>query len=109
MNKSLLLNILLFFGVVSYGQNLDIPPFGTDSTFEMMTWNIEWFPKNGQTTVDYVSEIIQDLNVDLIAMQELDDTLAFEQMMIDLDQYEGYYKSSWFAGCWRINYLSHST
>jgi len=98
MNKSLLLNILLFFGVVSYGQNLDIPPFGTDSTFEMMTWNIEWFPKNGQTTVDYVSEIIQDLNVDLIAMQELDDTLAFEQMMIDLDQYEGYYKSSWFAG-----------
>ncbi len=98
MKKSLLLYSLLFFGVVSYGQNLDIPSFGTDSTFEIITWNIEWFPKNGQTTINYVSEIIQDLDVDIIAMQELDDTVVFKQMMANLDNFEGYFKSSWFAG-----------
>ena len=30
-----------------------------------MTWNIEWFPKNDQITVDYVTEIIQQLDLDL--------------------------------------------
>jgi endonuclease/exonuclease/phosphatase family metal-dependent hydrolase len=79
-------------------QNLDIPAFGTDSTFEVITWNIEWFPKNGQTTVDYVKEIIEDLDVDLIAMQELDDTIVFNQMMSQLQNYKAYYESSWFAG-----------
>ena len=39
-----------------------------------MTWNIEWFPKNGQTTVDSVSTIIQALDMDLYAFQEISDT-----------------------------------
>ena len=89
---------MISFGATIQSQNLDIPPFGTDSTFEVVTWNIEWFPNNGQTTVDYVTEIIEDLDVDLIAMQELDDTIVFNQMMNGLENYEGYYESSWFAG-----------
>ena len=24
-----------------------------------MTWNIEWFPKNGQITINYVKQIIE--------------------------------------------------
>jgi endonuclease/exonuclease/phosphatase family metal-dependent hydrolase len=98
MKKLLLVCFAISFGITTWGQDLDIPPFGTDSTFEVMTWNIEWFPTNGQTTVDYVREIIQDLDVDLIAMQELDDTIVFKQMMNELENYEGYFKSSWFAG-----------
>ena len=89
---------MISFGFTIQSQDLDIPPFGTDSTFEGVTWNIEWFPNNGQTTVDYVTEIIEDLDVDLIAMQELDDTIVFNQMMYELENYEGYYESSWFAG-----------
>ena len=30
--------------------NLDDLYFGTDSTFEVVSWNIEWFPKNGSIT-----------------------------------------------------------
>jgi len=98
MKKLLLICFTISFGITTWGQDLDIPPFGTDSTFEVVTWNIEWFPTNGQTTVDYVQEIIEDLDVDVIAMQELDDTIVFKQMMNGLENYEGYFKSSWFAG-----------
>jgi len=38
------------------GQDLEDLDFGTDSTFEILTWNIEWFPKNGEITVNYESK-----------------------------------------------------
>tara|TARA_B100000809_G_scaffold205663_1_gene207482 strand:- start:1429 stop:2592 length:1164 start_codon:yes stop_codon:yes gene_type:complete len=72
--------------------------FGTEDTFEIMTWNIEHFPKNGQTTVNYVSEIIEALDVDLIAIQEVENINYFEQMVGSLSSYNGYLESSWFAG-----------
>jgi endonuclease/exonuclease/phosphatase family metal-dependent hydrolase len=63
--------------------------FGTEDTFEIMTWNIEHFPKNGQTTVNYVSEIIEALDVDLIAIQEVENVNYFEQMVGSLSSYNG--------------------
>ena len=91
----------IIFLVLSYfvqSQTIQDIEFGTDSTFEVMTWNIEWFPKNGQTTLDYVSQIIEAVDVDVIAIQEVDDTTMFKQMVGSLNGYEGYFKSSWFAG-----------
>jgi endonuclease/exonuclease/phosphatase family metal-dependent hydrolase len=90
--------IMIFAVAQSSGQTFEELEFGTDATFEVVTWNIEWFPKDGQTTVGYVSEIIEALDVDLIAMQELDDTDMFDQMMDGLENYVGYYESGWFAG-----------
>ena len=92
--------ILLFFllmNFVSIGQIEDLS-FGTNDTFDIMTWNIEQFPKNGQTTVNYVSEIIQNLEMDIIAIQEVDNINYFEQMVDGLNMYEGYLESEWFAG-----------
>jgi len=96
--QALLLLIIIIAATQSSGQTFEELEFGTESTFEVATWNIEWFPKNGQTTVNYVSQIIEALDVDLIAMQELDDTDMFDQMMAGLDDYVGYYESGWFAG-----------
>jgi len=99
--KTIRIQILLYLllvGFSSSGQNIEDLVFGTDSTFEVMTWNIEWFPKNGQVTVDYVTDIIEALDVDLLAIQEVDDIPAFEQMMENLISYDGYLESSWFAG-----------
>ncbi len=79
-------------------QDLDDLTFGTDTTFEILTWNIEWFPKNGITTVEYVSQIIQALDMDLLAIQEINDTDLFTQMLNGLPDYEGYFQSLWFAG-----------
>ena len=69
---SLIIGIILFIsGATLQSQNFEDLTFGTDTTFEVMTWNIEWFPKNGATTIDYVTQIIDALDVDLLAIQEL--------------------------------------
>jgi len=94
----LLLLLIVLTATQSSGQSFDGLAFGTDETFEVVTWNIEWFPKDGQTTVGYVSDIIDAIDADLIAMQELDDRDLFDLMMSDLDDYVGYYESAWFAG-----------
>ena len=79
-------------------QGIEDLSFGTETTLEIMTWNIEQFPKNGQTTVNYVIDIIEALDVDILAIQEVDNVNYFEQMIGGLSSYDGYLESVWFAG-----------
>ena len=58
MKNNYLFIIIIACSKIS-SQGLGDLSFGTDESFEVMTWNIEWFPKNGQTTIDSVSTIIQ--------------------------------------------------
>jgi len=95
---NLIFSTVLILTAILSAQDFEDLYFGTDSTFEILTWNIEWFPKNGQTTVDYVTAIIQALDVDVLAIQEVDNTDMFDQMLDNLADYEGYYESAWFAG-----------
>ncbi|MBL7012956.1 MAG: endonuclease/exonuclease/phosphatase family protein [Candidatus Marinimicrobia bacterium] len=90
--------IIVIFCSTLYAQNLSDLSFGTNNTLEIMTWNIEWFPKNGQSTVDSVSTIIEALDIDLYALQEISDTNMFKQMIENIDGYDYYFKSSWFGG-----------
>jgi len=93
MNK-----LISFFIFSTFLIPQDYPSLGSDSSFDFMTWNIEWFPKNGQTTLDYVIDFIEQVDVDVIAIQELDDRDMFDQMISSLNGYSGYYESYWFAG-----------
>ena len=79
-------------------QDLEDLSFGDDNSLDIATWNIEWFPKNSQTTVNFVTEIIELLELDVLAIQEVDDTAMFDQMLDSLPAYLGYYESNWFAG-----------
>ena len=90
-------SILLLTGL-SYSQELGDIYFGDNFSLDIATWNIEWFPKNGQTTSNHVSDIIRNLDLDIIAIQEVDDTVMFDLMVDDLQDYSGYYESAWFAG-----------
>lgn len=94
--------IILTFQLISClsltAQSIEDLSFGTETTLEIMTWNIEHFPKNGQTTVNYVIDIIEALDVDIIAIQEVDDINSFEQLVTGLSGYNGYLESSYFAG-----------
>ena len=96
--------VIYIFSVLILGfytgsaQNFDNLTFGTDDTFEVVTWNIEQFPKNGQVTVNYVSNIIEALDVDLLALQEINDIGVFNQMVNSLGSYSGYLDSLWFGG-----------
>ena len=84
--------------VLVFSQDLEDLSFGDDSSLDIATWNIEWFPKNGQTTAEYVGQILYQLDLDVLAMQELDDKTVFDQMVNELTNYTGYYESAWFAG-----------
>ncbi len=81
--------LLMFLAIPLQSQNFEDLDFGTDLTMEVMTWNLEWFPKNGEVTVGYVSGIIQALEVDIIALQELNDYDSFVQMVENLEGWEG--------------------
>jgi len=79
-------------------QSLDDLHFGTDSTFELVSWNIEWFPKNGQVTADSIRTIIQSLAADVYALQEIDDTTLLKQVVSTIPGYACYFKSSYYGG-----------
>ena len=72
--------------------------FGTPDTLDVVTWNIEEFPKKGQATITAVAEILEALDVDLFALQEISDVRAFEQMVDHLPGWESYVDSEWYAG-----------
>ncbi len=67
---------------------------GTDSTLEVVTWNVEQFPKNGQSTVDYLVDALTALDADILALQEIDSVLDFRKVDAALPNYEGFRANS---------------
>ena len=90
-----LLYLFLLFPFASVcSQTIENLHFGTEETLDIVTWNIEWFPKNDQTTLQYVVEIIEAIDADIIAIQEVDDYFYFNDLIDFLSDYDGYYQSS---------------
>ena len=97
--KHLMLVLLQLMGcLLLTAQSIQDLTFGTEATLDIMTWNVEQFPKNGETTVTYVKDIIEALDVDIVALQEVNDITYFNQMVTSMNAYEGYLESSFFAG-----------
>jgi len=90
--------LILLMGGPLYAQSLSDISFGTDETFEVVTWNIEWFPKNGTATADSVGRIIEFLDVDVLGLQEIDDTTLFRQVTNNVPGYELFIAEGWFGG-----------
>ncbi|BAO76363.1 endonuclease/exonuclease/phosphatase family protein [Winogradskyella sp. PG-2] len=94
--------IIVFLQLFAYqyitAQGIENLSFGSDDTFEIITWNIEQFPKNDEITVSYVIDIIEALDVDILAIQEVNDISIFNQMISELSSYDGYLESLWFGG-----------
>jgi len=90
--------LLLISAQLLNAQSLEDLHFGTDSTFEVISWNIEWFPKNGQVTADSVKKIIQRLAADVYALQEIDDTTLLKQVVSTIPGYTCHFKSSYYGG-----------
>jgi len=57
--------------------------FGEENTLEIMTWNIEHFPKS-EYTVDYVTGIILAIDADVIGLQEIESDSAFAVLLKNL-------------------------
>ncbi len=67
--------------------------FGADSTFEIMTWNLENFPKSNKT-IDYVYNILCSLDIDIIALQEIESITDFNSLRDSLGGWSGYCSNS---------------
>ena len=93
------IKLIAFFSCFALSaQTINDLSFGTNDTFEIMTWNLETFPKNGQNTIDYATQIIEALDVDFIAIQEINNETAFNQLANGLVNYNGYVESTYYDG-----------
>ncbi len=76
---------------VPTGDDLSIP---RSETFDIATWNIEWFgdennfPASDATQRDSVLAIIEALNLDVLAVQEIADSALFRQLVDSLPGYD---------------------
>tara|TARA_Y100000746_G_C15441815_1_gene423218 strand:+ start:584 stop:1471 length:888 start_codon:yes stop_codon:yes gene_type:complete len=74
--------LTLFYSCSSENeQDIDNINFGSIDSLDIITWNIENFPKS-DSTIDYVSGLIQAFNdIDIIALQEISDQSAFNSLI----------------------------
>ena len=90
--------IILIFSQPILAQNLSDLQFGTDATFDLVSWNIKWFPNNGNITSVNVQEILTNLDADIYALQEIEDTTLLKLTVSNIPGYECHFKSSYYGG-----------
>ena len=97
----LIMSLLVIFYGCAENTFTSPPPstlqFGTDETLDIITWNIENFPKSYSLTVDYLSQLIIELDADIIALQEIESQFYFDELLNHLDGWEGYKANSAYS------------
>ena len=85
-NKLFYIVIILFIGCAEDDDNNFHNSYkfkGTNHTLDIVSWNIENFPKN-DVTINEIIPIIDSLNVDIVALQEIESTQDFNNMVNQL-------------------------
>ena len=89
--------IFLFFSCASVVEKEDVDSnsstsllsdLNLDNGIEVVTWNIEFFPKQAQRTIDSVYNIITSLNADIYCLQEIHNINSFINLAEDLIEYD---------------------
>jgi len=65
----------------------DFPYLDTDENIEIITWNCEFFPHANDSTILALAEAVSDMDVDIIAFQELRRVGWFSKLMTYLPEY----------------------
>ena len=65
-----------------------LPDLNLVNGIEVVTWNIEFFPKQGQRTIDSVYNIITGLNADIYCLQEINNINSFLNLADELIEYD---------------------
>tara|TARA_Y100001970_G_scaffold122493_2_gene151837 strand:+ start:9236 stop:10276 length:1041 start_codon:yes stop_codon:yes gene_type:complete len=109
LNNDQILNVIDIVELVNI--IIDVPTipdnaYGTPETLDILTWNIEHFPKNNNT-VDTLSSILSNLYVDIVALQEIESTASLvdvaEQLGDNWVAYRAESNSSWGELSYLIN------
>ena len=93
--------IFLFFLLSCADDNITNSEINPDN-LNIMTWNIETFPKTNQT-IGYVTQIINALDVDIIALQEITNQSDLIELASSLNGNWGY--SFYSNDSWGLAYL----
>ncbi len=64
----------------------NVSSIGESNKIEIVTWNIEHFPKSSYTT-EYVKAIIEGLGADVYVLQEIQSRSKFASMLGEMDEY----------------------
>ncbi len=88
--KKVLVVLCLLFTAILWSDELpkiqyENLKFGERETLEIMTWNIQNFPKS-EHTVEYVTKIIRAIDPDVIGLQEIESDSAFSVLLNDLQK-----------------------
>jgi len=65
----------------------DFPKIGSEDNLDIVTWNCEFFPHAGDSTIQALSEAITELDVDIIALQEIKRRGWFSKLMKNIPNY----------------------
>jgi len=68
--------------------------FGSNSTFDVVTWNLQTYPRSNMDTIEYAAAAIMKMKADVIAVQEIMNWVAFDMLVEQLDGYDGYHATS---------------
>lgn len=83
--------------------NLDaILAFGTDDSFEVVTWNLRDYPLADPGTSELLARIVPLMKVDVIAFQEIMDYYAFMELAAAIPYFDAYVSSD---DSYRLAYL----
>ena len=69
---------------------------GSDSTHDIATWNLWNFPVEA-STVNYMTVLLRDLELDLIAVQEIADVAEFERLISNTNGWDGIHSSESYS------------
>lgn len=67
-----------------------------DETFDIATWNIEWFgdnsngPENDALQLENVIQVIETMDLDVYALQEISNPILFRTLVESLENYSGF-------------------
>lgn len=86
---TILMLLVLSCGTNTYFTNPDVTDstgiaFGTDATFDVVTWNIENYPKHNPETSDLLRTLLPALKTDVIAVQEVGNISDFYALVNSL-------------------------
>jgi endonuclease/exonuclease/phosphatase family metal-dependent hydrolase len=67
---------------------------GSEETLEIVTWNIENFPKLGNDTIELMVELINEMDADIICLQEIESNADFIILDNELSDWDGFRANS---------------
>ena len=77
---------------------------GSSNSFEILTVNLQGYPKAGEVTVNKMEELIKRLNPDVIALQEIATEADFSNLVSHLNGWQGVFYTI-NSSPWNLAYL----